>query len=165
MTAVKNNGILKRLGALVMALGLTCALAVSASAVEAESLPAGAEFTPVLTVDASVPHDLDFFVDDIATVQDDGKTVIATLKDPATVTVTLPTGVSYSATGSISSASPSDATAGYDIYLDGDDLVVVAPEGTTVETFAPVIRFTVNIISTGGEVTQHQVVDATLTLE
>lgn len=32
MTYTKSNGILKRLGALVMALGLTCALAVSANA-------------------------------------------------------------------------------------------------------------------------------------
>ena len=38
MTYTKSNGILKRLGALVMALGLTCALAVSASAATSDDL-------------------------------------------------------------------------------------------------------------------------------
>lgn len=178
MTAVKNNGILKRMGALVMALGLTCALAVSASATETPAgnapLEAGVMYTPYLTVDAAVPHTLDFFVEDEMQVYDDenGNLVVdLPLAMPATITVTVG-GNSFTQTGEIATATCADPN--YDVSLseDGTVLTVVCHEddmtvdyqsddGTVYGTFAPVITFTVDL---GNESVQHRAVPATLHL-
>ena len=168
MTAVKNNGILKRMGALVMALGLTCALAVSASALEA-----GTQYTPSLSVEASVPHTLNFFdgnatVETIAEMDPDTleevevDVVTMQLKNPATITVSLPFG-DQTVTGEITSAEATEATeeAGYTVELsaDGKTLTVTCPHETTVEDFAPVITFNVQ-----NDYGSHNAVDATRTL-
>lgn len=159
---MKTMNIFKKLGAAVMAMSLVCSMAISASAAT-NSIALG-EYEPVLTVAASVPHDLDFF--DGNALVEDGVTVTAPLLDEATVTVTLPSGVSYSATGYIQSAVIADESTGYEVSIDEDNnLVVVAPAGTTQATFAPVITFTVAITSTEGTVTRHQTVNATLSLK
>lgn len=170
MTYTKSNGILKRLGALVMALGLTCALAVSANALEN-----GGEYKPSLSVEAAVPHTLNFF-DGNATVEtiteQDPDTleevevdvVTMQLKNPAEIVVTpFEGGPSFTATGEIASAVATGDTveAGYTVELseDGSTLTVTCPHEITADTFAPVITFTVD---TGA--TDHRAVDATLHL-
>ena len=167
MTAVKNNGILKRLGALVMALGLTCALAISASAMSA------GEYTPSLHVDASVPHTLDFFdgnaevttenvVDEFDEVIGVIDTVTMQLNNPATITVSLPFG-DQTVTGKITSAEATEATkeAGYTVELsaDGKTLTVTHSHKADEDNFAPVITFNVQ-----NDYGTHNAVDATLTL-
>lgn len=159
MTAVKNNGILKRLGALVMALGLTCALAVSASALEPD-----VQYTPSLSVDAAVPHTLNFFVDDLATVTTDYETdtVVMELQNPAEIVVTVG-GYDITATGTITSATATAETVaeGYTVDLsdDGKFLTVTCPSDISADEFAPVITFTVQT-----DATNHRAVDATLYL-
>lgn len=159
MIATKNNSIFKKLGALVMAMCLTCALAVSASAV------APGTYTPSLTVDASVPHTLNFFVDDLAIVESDGDTDTVTmeLKNPAEIIVTVG-GNAFTATGSITSATATAETLaeGYTVDLsdDGMYLTVTCPSTISADEFAPVITFTVQT-----DATNHRAVAATLTLE
>lgn len=159
MTYAKSNGIFKKLGALVMALGLTCALAVSASALDVY-----AQYTPSLSVDAPVPHTLNFFVEGGTTVTSDGDTdtVVMELENPAEIVVTVG-GHDITATGSITSATATAETEdeGYTVDLsdDGKYLTVTCPSDISAEEFAPVITFTVD---TGA--TDHRAVDATLHL-
>lgn len=172
MTYTKSNGILKRLGALVMALGLTCALAVSASAVDVGAYDA------VLSVASETKHDLDFFASQAVVTEEDGLSVMTVeLKDPATVIVQ-PTGMPFpiEASGSITDAVLSenyDGDVDYEVVLDRQDtdgdgeydysaLTVTCPSDVDVLDFAPLITFTVNI--TQGPTVSHRPVDATLTL-
>lgn len=170
MTATKNNSIFKKLGALAMAMCLTCALAVSASA-----LDAGTQYTPSLSVDAAVPHTLNIF-DGNATVNTITETdpdtfeeveidvITIDLLNPAEIVVTpFEGGPSFTATGTISSAVATEETvaAGYTVDLseDGSALTVTCPHEFTTATFAPVITFQVNTSATS-----HRAVDATLHL-
>lgn len=172
MTATKNNSIFKKLGALAMAMCLTCALAVSASALDVGTNV----YTPSLSVDASVPHTLDFFDGNASvTTEKTGydpetdediytDTVTMNLKNPATIIVTpFEGGPSFTATGTISSAVATAETlaAGYTVDLseDGSTLTVTCPHELTTATFAPVITFQVNTSATS-----HRAVDATLHL-
>lgn len=123
-------------------------------------------YTPVLnaTFPPGAPqHDLDFFAGP-ATVAADGVTVTIPLINPATITVTYPNGTEVDSTGTIDGAVTS--TSGYSVSLvdndlDGiaDDLVVLAPVGTSAGAFAPVITFDV-LLTTGS----HPSVPATLTI-
>lgn len=173
MTATKNNSIFKKLGALAMAMCLTCALAVSASAVDVGN------YTATLSVASETQHDLDFFAGP-AVVTEVGDTSVMTveLKDPASVTVH-PDGMPFpvTATGSISGAVLSESYSGdvnYSVVLnrqdtDGDGtmdystLTVTCPSDVDVLDFAPLITFTIDI--TSGPTTSHRPVDATLTLD
>lgn len=180
MTAVKNNGILKRLGALVMALGLTCALAVSASAAAAEeNIPLTmvsseeAFASPYLTVDAAVPHSLDFFETEgfVVTVDDETNeaTITMPLKNPANITVTIGNN-SFTQSGEIVSAVCTDSDYAVTLSEDHKTLTVVCDADLTMDyvdedgetvygSFAPVITFSVSL---SGSSVQHSAVDATL---
>lgn len=178
MTATKNNSIFKKLGALAMAMCLTCALAVSASAAAADdnyplnTVGDGTEAAPYLTVDAAVPHTLDFFeTDGFGVVVDDNNqaTITMPLKNPANITVTVG-GNSFTQSGEIVGATCTDSN--YEVVLSDDhstltvicdaDLTMdyVDADGATVYgSFAPVITFTVDL---GTSSVQHRAVPATL---
>lgn len=152
MTYTKSNGILKRLGALVMALGLTCALAVTASALEVDATyEASLEATVVFP-----PHDLDFFASD-AFVEDNGdgtQTVTIALLEDAKVTV-----FGQTVTGNITGASTE--TEGYTAAVEDGVLIVTCPETVTADQFAPVLDFKVELDNYGEE---HEDVSAVLYL-
>ena len=82
MTATKNNSIFKKLGALAMAMCLTCALAVSASAASVSEITNG---TVVIYKDGST-SDESMANDAIA----DGYTVSVNAADSSMVDITIP---------------------------------------------------------------------------
>ena len=82
MTATKNNSIFKKLGALAMAMCLTCALAVSASAASVSEITNG---TVVIYKDGST-SDESMANDAIA----DGYTVSVNADDSSMVDITIP---------------------------------------------------------------------------
>ena len=160
MTATKNNSIFKKLGALAMAMCLTCALAVSANALVPDDT-----YDAYLVVESSVPHTLDFF-NNPSTVLEDGVTVKVPLKGTGTIVVTPYPVYSYEATGYISSAtiSAESEAEGYDAEIADGNLYVTCPEDIDESDFAALINFTVQITDTEGQVTSHREVPATLKL-
>ena len=133
MTYTKSNSIFKKMGALVMALGLTCALAVSASAVSPDY---------DYDVNLSVPglpegHNLDFF--DVATVENDGNV--------STVTIPVVEGEVFGVTGNIVGAAISDADtyAEYTVDFDAEAecIVITCPESVSADDFYVGVTFTI----------------------
>jgi len=168
MTYTKSNGILKRLGALVMALGLTCALAVSASAVSAGDYTG----TAYLKADVPdyIPHELKFIENVVVYDDEVDTTVVVTFQNPATVTVT-PQGspVSFDRTGTIEGVELSDVeeNADYDATYDAatGTLTIYCSSEISAAEFAPKFDFDVAIDNGEDEgTTQHTAVSAWLYL-
>ena len=156
----KTRSSMKILACLMAVVAVLCSFAISASAMEPGN------YTPKLSVDSYVPHELNFFENDTVTVSEDRLSVIATLKDPAYVIVTPPgSSTSYTAEGRITSVTLADSSpAGYTVEFANDVLTITTSELIDADQFKPVLTFEVDIISTEGTVTRHQTVNATMTL-
>ena len=129
MTATKNNSIFKKLGALAMAMCLTCALAVSASALEPAT-----EYTPNLS---GLPASHQGMILDYAETGNDG-TLYVYFQDPITI---------GDQTGNIADVElGAGAEAGYDVVDYQDSVLTIAyPVGTEAEDFSIPLVLTIGI--------------------
>lgn len=136
-------------------LAMACVMAFSVSA---GALDVTTTYTTALSVESTVPHDLDFFSSQAAVTDNEDGTQDVSIKlgDTATVTVTIG-GAAYTATGSVSGASSN--TTGYTAAVENGYLVVTCEEDVDVDDFSANITFSVSLDSG-----THKDVAATLTL-
>lgn len=130
MTYTKSNGILKRLGALVMALGLTCALAVSANALEPYT-----EYSPNLS---GLPASHQGLILDFAETSEQDGTLYVYFQDPITI---------GNATGNISNVELGEGAAeGYDVVSYEDSVLTISyPAGTEADEFSVPLVLTIGL--------------------
>ena len=150
---------IKKLGALAMAVVMCFALGITASAVDAGEYDAYVEANV-----SGVPHDLEFIDGRVTVTQSGGQnTVVVHFQNPAYVTVTI-NGSSYTASGSIASATLRDteANAGYTASYDAttSTLTITCDDSISAEEFSP--EFTFEVATSA---TKHSAVNAFLKLD